>query len=81
MAGSPRINFRVPAHLFDAVQARAQERCQTLTEYLRTLIEADTGTPIGDIKQGFAANPAALEKAVEARWKKGRKRKKTKKIV
>lgn len=51
---SPKKEFRCPQELLDAAEARAAAKNLSFSDYIRGLIERDTGTTV-EIEQGFQA--------------------------
>lgn len=68
-----RVTICLPGHLRAAVAKKADAAGQTVSDYLRSLIERDTGLSAGDMPQGFAAvskqkRKAASRQGVKQRW-------------
>lgn len=51
---SPKVEIRFPQKLLDAAESRASEQSLTLADYIRGLVERDTGTSV-QVRQGFQA--------------------------
>jgi predicted CopG family antitoxin len=51
---SPKKEFRCPQELLDAAESRAAKQGLSFSDYIRSLIERDTGTSV-QIEQGFQA--------------------------
>lgn len=54
MKTSPRFTLRLPSLLLRAAASKANGRGLTLSDWIRRLVEAETGVSAGDMRRGLA---------------------------